>query len=76
MVDFAKTRIVIYGTVFFGGLIARLALGKCWPIVAVINRAGAKAGQNLGRSAGHRAGVTVGADAAYGVAITGGNQCH
>ena len=76
MVNATKPRIVVYGTGFFGGLIARLALEKGWTIVAAVNRAGAKVGQDMGRSAGHSAGATVGADAAYGVAITGGNQCH
>ncbi len=45
-------RIVIYGCGQYGGHIARLAVQKGWPIVAALNRAGSKVGQDLGRVIG------------------------
>jgi len=45
-------RIVIYGTGQYGSIAARIALEKGWPIVAALNRAGAKVGRDLGRLAG------------------------
>jgi 2,4-diaminopentanoate dehydrogenase len=48
----AKPRIVIYGTGYYGGLIASMALEKGWSVVAAFNRAGPKVGQDLGRIAG------------------------
>lgn len=50
--DFKPPRIVIYGTGNFGCLIARKLIDKGWPIVAAVNRAGGKVGQDLGRLAG------------------------
>ena len=47
-----KPRIVIYGTGQYGGLVARFAVQKGWPIVAAFNRAGPKVGQDLGRVIG------------------------
>ncbi|MDE2596546.1 MAG: hypothetical protein KGL44_06695 [Sphingomonadales bacterium] len=44
----AKPRIAIYGTGQFGGMAARFALDKGWPIVAAYNRAGDKIGRDLG----------------------------
>ena len=56
-----KPRIVIYGTGQYGLIAARIALEKGWPIVAALNRAGAKVGQDLGRLAGldKDSGITV-----------------
>src|SRR5438874_1224103 len=48
----AKPRIVIYGMGQFGKMIARFAAQKGWPVVAALNRAGAKVGQDVGRLAG------------------------
>jgi hypothetical protein len=48
----ARPRIAIYGVGQYGSLIARMATGKGWPIVAAFNRAGPKVGQDLGRVAG------------------------
>lgn len=45
-------RIVIYGMGQFGQLIARFAYEKKWPIVAALNRAGPKIGQDVGQLAG------------------------
>lgn len=45
-------RLVIYGVGQYGGMIARLAADKGWPIVAALNRAGPKVGRDLGRLAG------------------------
>lgn len=47
-----KPRVVIVGTGYFGGLIARIALEKGYSVVAAFNRAGPKVGQDLGRVAG------------------------
>jgi 2,4-diaminopentanoate dehydrogenase len=47
-----KPRIVICGTGQYGLEAARIALGKGWPIVAAVNRAGKKVGQDIGRLAG------------------------
>lgn len=56
-----KPRIAIYGTGQYGLEAARIALKKGWPIVAALNRAGAKVGRDLGRLAGldHDIGVIV-----------------
>ena len=48
----AKPRIAIYGTGQFGGMAARFALEKGWPIVAAYNRAGDKVGRDLGEVIG------------------------
>jgi 2,4-diaminopentanoate dehydrogenase len=48
----AKPRIAIYGTGQFGGMAARFALEKGWPIVAAYNRAGDKIGKDLGEVIG------------------------
>ena len=45
-------RIVIYGAGFYGLEAARIALSKGWPVVAAVNRAGPKIGQDLGILAG------------------------
>ena len=45
-------RIAIYGTGQYGLEAARIALARGWPIVAALNRTGAKVGQDLGRLAG------------------------
>jgi secondary-alkyl amine dehydrogenase [NAD(P)+] len=47
-----KPRIVIYGTGQFGQLVTKMAVSKDWPIVAAVNRAGKKIGQDLGRITG------------------------
>lgn len=47
-----KPRIVIIGTGYFGGLVARIALEKGYSVVAAFNRAGPKVGRDLGRVAG------------------------
>jgi 4-hydroxy-tetrahydrodipicolinate reductase len=54
-------RIVIYGVGAYGQEFARLARAKGWPVVAALNRAGAKVGKDLGRLAGFEedAGVVV-----------------
>ena len=52
MANTSKLPIVIYGVGQYGSMIARLAADRGWPIVAAFNRAGAKAGQDLGRVAG------------------------
>jgi len=48
----ASPRIVIYGTGTIGGLLAKFAINKGWPIVAAYNRAGPKIGKDLARLAG------------------------
>ncbi len=48
----SKPRIVIYGLGQYGKMIARLALDKGWPIIAVFNRAGPKVGEDLGHVLG------------------------
>ena len=48
----AKPRIAIYGTGQFGGMAARFALDKGWPVVAAYNRAGDKVGRDLGEVIG------------------------
>jgi 4-hydroxy-tetrahydrodipicolinate reductase len=48
----AKPRIAIYGVGQYGLEAARIILGKGWPIVAAVNRAGAKIGKDIGRLAG------------------------
>ena len=45
-------RIVIYGAGQYGLEAARIALARGWTIVAALNRAGSKIGQDLGRLAG------------------------
>jgi 4-hydroxy-tetrahydrodipicolinate reductase len=59
--DTPKPRIVIYGAGYYGLEAARIAVGKGWPIVAAVNRAGSKIGQDLGRLAdlGRDLGVVV-----------------
>jgi 2,4-diaminopentanoate dehydrogenase len=54
-------RIAIYGTGQFGGMAARFALEKGWPIVAAYNRAGDKIGKDLGQviGLGHDIGVVI-----------------
>lgn len=47
-----KPRIVIYGTGQYGLEAVRIIDKKGWPIVAAVNRAGPKVGQDLGRLAG------------------------
>ena len=47
-----KPRIVIYGVGQYGGYVARFAVQKGWTIVAALNRAGPKIGQDLGRVIG------------------------
>lgn len=48
----SQPRIVLYGTGQYGLEAVRIALGKGWPVVGAVNRAGAKVGQDLGRLAG------------------------
>lgn len=57
----SKPRIAIYGVGQFGGMAARFALDKGWPIVAAYNRAGDKIGRDLGTliGLGHEIGVKV-----------------
>lgn len=45
-------RIVLYGVGQYGGLIARKATEKGWPIIAAFNRSGPKVGRDLGRVTG------------------------
>jgi 4-hydroxy-tetrahydrodipicolinate reductase len=47
-----KPRIVLYGAGHYGAEFTRLARLKGWPIVAALNRAGSKVGQDLWRLAG------------------------
>src|SRR5262245_16739881 len=47
-----KPRLVIYGTGTYNSRIVQIADQKGWPIVAALNRAGAKVGQDLGRACG------------------------
>ena len=47
-----KPKIVFYGIGQYGRHVARLASEKGWPIVAALNRAGPKVGQDLGRVLG------------------------
>jgi 2,4-diaminopentanoate dehydrogenase len=54
-----KPRVVIYGTGQYGLEAARIVLKKGWTIVAALNRAGAKVGQDLGRLAGLDRGIGV-----------------
>ena len=46
-------RIVLYGVGRYGQEFARLAHAKGWPVVAAVNRAGEKVGQDLGQLAGY-----------------------
>jgi 4-hydroxy-tetrahydrodipicolinate reductase len=50
--NITKPKIVIYGAGQYGLEAARIAIAKGWPIVAALNRAGAKVGKDLGRLAG------------------------
>jgi hypothetical protein len=50
--DVSRPRIVLYGVGIYGLEFTRLARIKGWPIVAALNRAGDKIGQDLGRLAG------------------------
>jgi secondary-alkyl amine dehydrogenase [NAD(P)+] len=56
-----KPRIALYGMGQFGQIMARIAAGKNWPIVAAYNRAGPKIGQDVGllSGAGRALGVLV-----------------
>ena len=47
-----KPRVMIYGVGFYGMEAVRILARKGWPIVAAVNRAGPKIGQDLGRLAG------------------------
>ena len=47
-----KPRVMIYGVGFYGMEAVRILAKKGWPIVAAVNRAGPKIGQDLGRLAG------------------------
>jgi 4-hydroxy-tetrahydrodipicolinate reductase len=47
-----KPRVMIYGVGFYGLEAVRILAKKGWPIVAAVNRAGPKIGQDLGRLAG------------------------
>ena len=47
-----KPRVMIYGIGFYGMEAVRILARKGWPIVAAVNRAGSKIGQDLGRLAG------------------------
>ena len=46
-----KPRVMIYGVGFYGMEAVRILAKKGWPIVAAVNRAGPKIGQDLGRLA-------------------------
>lgn len=45
-------RVIIYGVGYYGMEAVRILVKKGWPIVAAVNRAGPKIGQDLGRLAG------------------------
>lgn len=61
-----KPRIIIYGTGQFGQLVTQIAVKKGYPIVAAVNRAGAKVGQDLGSLSGlNKLGVIVQDDAHF-----------
>ena len=47
-----KPRVMIYGVGYYGLEAVRILAGRGWPIVAAVNRAGPKIGQDLGRLAG------------------------
>lgn len=47
-----KPRIMIYGVGYYAAEAVRILVGKGWPIVAAVNRAGPKIGKDLGRLAG------------------------
>jgi hypothetical protein len=47
-----KPRVMIYGVGFYGMEAVRILVKRGWPIVAAVNRAGPKIGQDLGRLAG------------------------
>ena len=47
-----KPRGMIYGVGFYGMEAVRILAKQGWPIVAAVNRAGPKIGQDLGRLAG------------------------
>ena len=47
-----KPRVMIYGVGYYGMEAVRILAKKGWPIVAAVNRAGSKIGQDLGRLAG------------------------
>lgn len=47
-----RPRVVIYGVGYYGMEAVRILVKKGWPIVAAVNRAGPKIGQDLGRLAG------------------------
>jgi len=47
-----KPRVMIYGVGFYGLEAVRILVKKGWPIVAAVNRAGPKIGEDLGRLAG------------------------
>jgi 2,4-diaminopentanoate dehydrogenase len=47
-----RPRVMIYGVGYYGMEAVRILAKKGWPIVAAVNRAGPKIGQDLGRLAG------------------------
>lgn len=47
-----KPRVMIYGVGYYGMEAVRILVKKGWPIVAAVNRAGPKIGEDLGRLAG------------------------
>lgn len=47
-----KPRVVIYGVGYYATEAIRILIKKDWPIVAAVNRAGPKIGQDLGRVVG------------------------
>ena len=47
-----RPRVMVYGVGYYGMAAVRILASKGWPIVAAVNRAGPKVGQDLGRLAG------------------------
>ena len=47
-----RPRVMIYGVGYYGMEAVRILVKKGWPIVAAVNRAGPKIGEDLGRLAG------------------------
>jgi 2,4-diaminopentanoate dehydrogenase len=47
-----RPRVMIYGVGYYGAEAVRILVKRGWPIVAAVNRAGPKIGQDLGQIAG------------------------
>ena len=63
----APEGVVLFGVGGVGQAIARLLAARRWPVVAAVNRAGPKVGQDLGSLAG--------APALAGITVTDSDDC-